>query len=194
MTQFEKKWNRWCAALAGVVAAVNVGCNSSANPMQPTLLQEVPGTTPIQRTDGAITTRSALLAVPFKGSLEGTQTITPLQPPFIFVNGSASGTAAHLGQFTVAIPHTVNFITRTGVGTYTFTAANGDTLTADFTGQAQEIPPLVSIVEHATITGGTGRFAGATGTFTVERSFNRDTGATEGSFEGTISSVGAGKP
>ena len=84
----------------------------------------------------------------------------------------------------------MNFATRVGIGTYTFTAANGDTLTASFTGQAQPAPPLVSIVEHATITGGTGRFSGATGNFTVNRTFNQATGATEGSFEGTISSIG----
>ena len=42
-------------------------------------------------------------------------------------------------------------------------------------------------------TGGTGRFAGATGEFTVERLVDTATGETEGSFEGTISSPGAGK-
>lgn len=136
---------------------------------------------------------SAAQSAPFKGSFEGTQTLTPLQPPFGLVNGSATGNATQLGLFTVKFPHTVNFATRTGEGTFTFTAANGDTLTADFTGQAQG-GPIVSIVEHATVTGGTGRFAGATGTFTVQRRFDRASGTTEGSFEGTISSVGAGNP
>jgi hypothetical protein len=130
-------------------------------------------------------------SVPFKGRFEGTQTLTPLQPPFGFVNGSATGTATHLGSYTLAFPHTVNFATRTGVGTYTFTAANGDTLTADFTGQAQG-GPIVSIVEQGTVTGGTGRFAGATGSFVVQRRFDPAAGTTEGSFEGTVSSVGAG--
>jgi hypothetical protein len=131
---------------------------------------------------------------PFKGSFAGTQSATPLEPPFVFVNGSATGNATHQGLFTVEFPHTVNFVARTGEGTYTFTAANGDTLTADFRGLAQEAPPLISIVEHATVTGGTGRFAGAAGTFTVHRRFNQATGATEGSFEGTMSSVGRGNP
>jgi hypothetical protein len=44
------------------------------------------------------------------------------------------------------------------------------------------------------MTGGIGRFVGATGSFTVERLFNQVTGLTTGSFEGTISSPGAGKP
>ena len=129
--------------------------------------------------------------VPFTGSFEGAQTSTPLQPPMARVDGSATGNATHLGRFTVEFPHTVNFATGSGEGTFTFTAANGDTLTADFTGQAQR-GAVVSIVEKATIKGGTGRFTGATGGFTVERLFDPASGKTEGSFEGTISSPGAG--
>jgi hypothetical protein len=135
---------------------------------------------------------SAAQSVPFKGNFEGTQRSTPLQPPFAFVEGSATGNATHLGRFTVEFPHTVNFATRIGEGTFTFTAANGDTLTADFTGEAQP-GPIVSIVEHGIVTGGTGRFAGATGSFTAQRQFDPATGTTKGSFEGTISSPGAGK-
>ena len=130
--------------------------------------------------------------MPFKGTLEGSQTTTPLEPPLAFSVVSATGTATHLGRFTLEIPHTVNFATATGDGTYTFTAANGDTLTADFTGEAQ-VGPIISIVEHATITGGTGRFAGAAGTFTAHRLYDPVNGTTTGSFEGTISAPGAGK-
>src|SRR6476469_9499465 len=79
------------------------------------------------------------------------------------------------------VPHTVNFAT-----------ATGDTLTADFTGEAQ-VGPIISIVEHATITGGTGRFAGAAGTFTAHRLYDPVNSTTTGSFEGTISAPGAGK-
>jgi hypothetical protein len=119
--------------------------------------------------------------------------VTPLQPGFALVEGTATGNATHLGRFTVAFPHTVSFATATGEGTFTFTAANGDTLTADFTGQAQ-LGPITSIVEHATIMGGTGRFAGASGHFTVQRLFDPGSGATNGSFDGTISAPGADNP
>ena len=132
--------------------------------------------------------------VPFKGDFSGTQTVTPLGPQSAYVNGSGTGTATRLGLFTVEFPHEVNFVTRVGDGTYTFTAANGDTLSGDFTGQATGAPPLISIVEHITVTGGTGRFAGATGTITVERRFNQATGETDASFDGTISTGRAGNP
>jgi hypothetical protein len=129
--------------------------------------------------------------VPFKGRFEGTQIVTPLTPPLASVEASATGNATHVGRFTIELPHTVNFATRTAQGTCTLVAANGDVLIADFTGQAQG-GPIVSIVEHATITGGTGRFAEATGSFTIERVFDPVAGTTSGSFQGTISAPGAG--
>jgi hypothetical protein len=107
------------------------------------------------------------------------------------VDVDATGNATHLGQFTLDIPHVVNRAKGTAVGSYEFTAANGDTLTADFTGVAVPIAPGVLYIEEtATITGGTGRFAGATGSFTVERLYDTVAGTTVGSFEGTISSAG----
>jgi hypothetical protein len=131
--------------------------------------------------------------VPFKGRLEGIVTRTPLAPPFVAVLVEGAGNATHLGRFTFAFPHIVNTVTRTGVGAYHFVAANGDTLSADVSGLATPTatPGVLSIVETATITGGTGRFAGATGGFTIARLFDTVTGTTVGSFNGTISSPGA---
>jgi hypothetical protein len=134
--------------------------------------------------------------VPFKGSLSGVVTIAPLAPPFVEVEINARGDATHLGQFTLAIPHVVNRANGTATGSFKFTAANGDTVFAEFSGQATPTatPGVLYIEETATITGGTGRFAGATGSFVCERLFNTIAGTTSGSFEGTISSTGAGKP
>ena len=133
--------------------------------------------------------------VPFQGKLGGVVTMTPLTPPFVSVLVSATGNATHLGKFTLAIPHTVNRATRIASGSYQFIAANGDTLTATFVGQATptSTPSVLYIVETATITGGTGRFAGATGSFITERLFDTITGTTTGSFRGTVSSPGTGK-
>jgi hypothetical protein len=133
--------------------------------------------------------------VPFKGSFEGVVTHTPDPPPYDLVDIDAAGNASHLGGFMLAIPHIVDTSTRTAIGSYEFTAANGDTLTADFTGRAMPTatPGVIYIVETATITGGTGRFAGATGSFVIERLFDRIADTTIGSFKGSISSPGASK-
>jgi hypothetical protein len=129
--------------------------------------------------------------VPFKGSLEGDVTHTPVDPQTDYVVVEATGTATQLGRFAVTVPHLVDLPTRTAAGYYEFTAANGDKLIAWFTGQASptETPGVIAIVETATIDPdhSTGRFAGATGNFLVERLFDRIAGTTVGSFEGTIS-------
>jgi hypothetical protein len=145
---------------------------------------------------GLASTAAAGAQVPFQGSLDGVVTITPLNPPFVSALVDATGNANQLGQFTLAIPHVVNRATRMAIGSYEFTAANGDTVFAVFTGQATPTatPGVLYIEETATITGGTGRFAGATGSFICERLFNTITGTTSGSFEGTISSPGADDP
>lgn len=125
--------------------------------------------------------------VPFHGVLEGDVTRTPV-PPLVQVDIAAEGVATHLGRFTLDVPHLVDPATRTAAGQYLFTAANGDTLTADFTGQSTPITgtTLLFIEEHATITGGTGRFAKATGGFVAYRVFDTVAGETIGSFAGTI--------
>ena len=50
---------------------------------------------------------------------------------------------------------------------------------------------VLSIIETAHITGGSGRFAGATGSFTIKRLGGGTTGMTIGYFTGTISTPGA---
>ena len=143
--------------------------------------------------------RAAADVVPFKGTLEGRHiSRTPLAPPFVFDRFETEGQATQLGQFELVIEATVNFGSRpvTGAGTYTFTAANGDQLVADQTGLSALVRPgTVLITEHAIIdpNRSTGRFAGAEGTFTVERLADAATGVgglTVGTFEGTISVPG----
>ena len=123
--------------------------------------------------------------VPFKGVLEGTVTRS-LPPPPIHVDIAGVGTATQLGLFVVDIPHDV--VPPNATGSYEFVAADGDALTATFTGvSAPAEPGFLYIVETATITGGTGRFAGATGFFVCERLYDIGAGTTFGSFEGAIS-------
>ena len=135
----------------------------------------------------ALSGGSAVVAsTPFKGSFDGTQTVTPLTPPLASVDMRGEGEGTHLGRFQIALPHTVNFATASATGTCTIVASDGSEIVASFTGQAQ-VGPIVTIVEQATITSGTGRFAKASGTFTIHRTFNPATGQTSGDFEGTLS-------
>ncbi len=135
--------------------------------------------------------------VPFKGSLDAVVTITPINPPIVAVHIEGTGNATQLGRYTFEFDAIVNQATRTQAGpaTVVITAANGDTVTAEGSGgQATLVAPgVLSIVDPATITGGTGRFADATGSFVIRRTFFVAAGVTTGTFEGTISSPGAAR-
>jgi hypothetical protein len=125
--------------------------------------------------------------------LEGTFTFVPDDPPspYASVHLDAGGVATHVGRFTLDAPHRVDLSTvpAAGKGTFALIAANGDRLTGQLEGLGTpiELPNVFSIVETYTLVGGTGRFAGATGSFTCERIVNLATLVTTGSFEGTIS-------
>jgi hypothetical protein len=76
----------------------------------------------------------------------------------------------HLGKGTFHLDATGTGITGntfTATGTTTFVAANGDRLFTTFTSTGTFTPAENTTVE--TITGGTGRFADASGTFTTAR-------------------------
>jgi hypothetical protein len=130
---------------------------------------------------------SAQKGVPFRGSIQAVET-SEVQFPSLFVDASGFGKATHLGRSTVTYEVEVNLLNRASIGSAHFIAANGDSLFTEFIGQGNPIAnsDFSFIVETNTITGGTGRFAGATGSFTVERLLNTVTGVTSGSFDGTI--------
>ncbi len=149
---------------------------------------------------------AAQTQVPFNGSVQG-QEKDDLQgnpPQQILVDGSLTGVATHLGRLTMTYKVTVNLNPQAGaVGSATgsgqLTAANGDIISTTVVGQGQPAPGppgLNTIVEIHTITGGTGRFAGATGSFILKRLVDLSPlpapAPTSGSFKGTISSPGAG--
>ncbi|HJQ79895.1 MAG TPA: hypothetical protein VJ828_08070 [Lacipirellulaceae bacterium] len=131
--------------------------------------------------------------VPFKGTIQAVETSFALFPPDVtfptlFVDASGSGRATHLGKFTATYQLEVNLDTFFGIGSYHFIAANGDSISTDVEGQGTmpTADGVSFIVETHTITCGTGRFAGATGSLTLQRVINVFTGVTSGSFEGTI--------
>jgi hypothetical protein len=101
--------------------------------------------------------------LPFKGRYEGLETVgTPSSQHHL----DATGNATHLGRFTVTASWTVTMAGAIETSS-TWTAANGDELFTRFTRQGVFVPPTATFTETHTITGGTGRFATASGTFTV---------------------------
>jgi hypothetical protein len=126
--------------------------------------------------------------LPFRGSFEGTE-VDQVAPPNLLVNGAADGTATHLGRYTATFTVVVDLATSSSVGSIVLVAANGDGLSGTFTGQGTASAPNVAhIIENVTISGGTGGFAGATGTFTIDRTLDQLTGRSLGSLtEGHIS-------
>ncbi len=125
-------------------------------------------------------------ALPFKGTLEATET-AQFQGATVLVNLVGTGNATHLGRYTFTFQATVVLATETSSGTATFTAANGDQLFTTVTGHGVATAGILDIVETHTITGGTGRFVGASGTIILHRSVDTATGITSTiSLTGTI--------
>ena len=130
---------------------------------------------------------SARKHLPLKGSLQAVETYVA-NPPSMSVTAIGSGSASHLGQYKISYEVEVNLETLAGVGSAQLVAANGDVLYANLLGQATPTgtTDVFNVVEEFTITGGTGRFANASGSFTLDRVVNITTGVTSGTMNGTI--------
>ena len=102
---------------------------------------------------------------------------------------SNSGNATHLGHFTGTSNFIPNLCDGSYTGTFHWIAANGDSISGPFFGQLipTATPGVFDNNETAMITGGTGRFAGATGTFHLRGQVNFNTLSFVLPFQGTIS-------
>jgi hypothetical protein len=122
------------------------------------------------------------------GTLDAEETgvFQPGPPPRSVRHLEGRGTASHLGRFTLVADFTLNLATAAASGSVTLTAANGDVLTGTSTGRAVVGGGIAAVTETVAVTGGTGRFAGATGTLTVLRRVVQATGVSSGTVEGTI--------
>ena len=123
----------------------------------------------------------------FKGSMQAVETHVVTFPTFS-LDATGSGKATQLGLFAMSFQGVVFIPNLSGTATATLVAADGSNLYADGVGQGTftENPDFVSIMETYTITGGTSRFAGASGSFTVERVIQRSTGISSGTLNGNI--------
>ncbi len=106
---------------------------------------------------------SAAHRVPFAAHF-ATEFESIVQFPFANIMVTGEGHARHMGRTTAeSTDQTINLLTGEGTATYTLTAANGDTLVLAL--------EFVTIFDESTVTfegtyvvtGGTGRFARATG-------------------------------
>ena len=116
----------------------------------------------------AVAVQASPASRPFKGLMTGTATFVADTgcPLGLRTNTAATGTAAHLGAFTYASSHCSGF---TFAGEQTIVSANGDKLFADYESVGppvfppSEVGTVYDVPTAFTITGGTGRFADATG-------------------------------
>ena len=146
---------------------------------------------PLARTVAAAPTvkpaETIMMRVPFKGTLQSTE-IYGNSLTTMSVSANGSGNASQIGQFTIRYQSEINLLDLSIVETAQFMGSNGDSLQARGTGQTAEnrTPGMFNLVEIYKITGGTGRFAGASGTVTLNRLISIPTGATSSTFEGYI--------
>jgi hypothetical protein len=136
----------------------------------------------------------AAVAVPFVGEFHN-EIEAVINLPLASVTSTGAGHATLLGAMTTeAIEETVNLVTGEGVAQQRFTAANGDEIILDFHFWAIPDGPAFDVAGSWTISGGTGRFTGATGAgiYVGRVEFFGPTSAT-GQFriEGTITSPGS---
>lgn len=134
--------------------------------------------------------------VPFKGTLSGTIiSSVPLDECHVLSEIVNGGNATQLGRFTGTAEFILNVCDLTYVGSYVFTGANGDSISGPFTGTLTptSIQGIFDNNELAFITGGTGRFANATGTFNLGGQIDTNTGTFSLPMQGTISTVGSGR-
>ncbi len=153
--------------------------------------------TAIFLTVGLVSSAVEAGGIRFNGTFAGSESFTPFPDPAegIFVNGSVTSTDTALGPFTLFYSLPVDFAfadtapgnaggSRMIVGD----AANGDSIVAYFLGRNNGLCDNGDLrhVDPWTIIGGTGRYAGARGSFTTDQCGNPDTGETTGTIRGTI--------
>jgi hypothetical protein len=132
--------------------------------------------------------------VPFKGSDRGSWGVDAsdrcgsLLPVWV----ETSGKGLHVGRYTYSSRECADLGAGTYAGAFTLTAANGDTIVGHYAGTFTADASNIYYEQTNTIEGGTGRFAGASGSFHVSGIAALDgSGADVQRAKGAISSVGS---
>ena len=154
------------------------------------------GTPDLTRPELRFSKATAPKMVPFKATLTYQSTApVPVErcgPGEIGMSLTKAGDATHLGRFTVVASQCLDPATGAITkGEAVFTAANGDQVFATQSGRVTGSPPVLGFELTYTVTGGTGRFAGASGSIRATGDFDVRTGGGSASLEGVISSPGS---
>jgi hypothetical protein len=133
--------------------------------------------------------------VPFNGTWEAHEVTTPFSDPSLgfFTHGEGTLTSTALGPLAMYLANIVDLETLDGtldgIGRTRLIDANGDSIFDCGTGHAELVtpdPPVSHITETHIVTGGTGRYAGARGSYTVDRMLDLSTLDSSGTFNGVI--------
>jgi len=131
------------------------------------------------------------------GTIAGSESYAPFPNPAegFYVNASVTSADTALGPFTLFYSLIVDFAfggTPLGAPGASLLvvgdAANGDSILTYFLGRNSGFCDNgdLHVVDPFTIIGGTGRYAGAKGSFTTDQCINLGTGETSGTISGTI--------
>jgi hypothetical protein len=157
-----------------LISLISVARSALAAPSQETTVTAPDATTKVDR----------LL---FNGTVQSTETSVTVFPT-VSTTATGSGNAAELGAFTIYYQVEISLLDLSSTESAQFIGTNGDSLRAEAVGQATEnrTPGMLNVVDIYKITGGTGRFDGARGTFTLNRLVSVTTGAASSTFEGYL--------
>jgi len=141
------------------------------------------------------TMATAATTLPFKSDITAQASFAETPVPGVFtVTTSGVGHASHLGKVTFSTTETLDFVSTMGAlvvqdGRMVMVAANGDELRWAYegTGSPPDEDGVSALTGTFLVTGGTGRFADATGSGTFEGTGNAVTGVAIVSYRGTIS-------
>jgi hypothetical protein len=130
--------------------------------------------------------------VPLKASETGTfQLLGQCETSGLVLDVSGTGDATQLGNYSAHYREC--FDPATGAvtaGSFTLTAANGDKVFGTYSGQVSPTgdPSVILFNDPGVVSGGTGRFEGASGTVTQSGAANLATGEYKATLSGSVSS------
>jgi hypothetical protein len=139
----------------------------------------------------AVPRAAAAEQLPFKASETGTSGLLgPCETGGGVLDVTGTGHATQLGTFSSHYRECLDPATGAVThGSFTLTAANGDTVFGTYSGQVSPTadPNVIVYDDPGVITGGTGRFAGASGSVTQSGVANLATGEYHGTITGSVS-------